>query len=177
MDACTHTHSQKKTLLFLFLIVSTYFNFSKEVQAPLSHGTYRAIYNLNIMTNIPQKEHWRWPLKTDFKLLLLREEFSWPDPRCQDHITSTLSRYSGTLSTRYMLTLMSWWHHAITWIYPLTTKVLSLSIWLISSYTNTLNDYMPDSYVLTGFSIWMHHHTIFITGISASPIDLTKHVC
>lgn len=153
MDASAHTHRVKtKTLLFLLLIVSTYFNFFKEVQPPLSHGPYWAIYNLNIMTNIPQKKDWRWPLKIDFKLLLLREE----NPHCQDLITSTR-----------VLSLMPWWHHVIKWIYPLTTKVLSLSIWLISSHTNTLNDYMPDSYLLTGFCVWRHHHTIFITRISA----------
>ena len=165
MDASAHTQSQNKDTPLLLLIVSTYFNFFKEVQPPLSHGPYWAIYNLNIMTNIPQKEDWRWPLKVDFKLLLLREEFSWPDPRCQDH-----------MSTR-VLSLMPWWHHVIKCIYPLTTKVLSLSIWLTSSHTNTLNDYMPDSYVLTGFCVWRHHHTVFITRISASPTDLTKHVC
>lgn len=168
---CIHTHSQNKDTPFLLLIVPTYFNFFKEVQPPLSHGPYWAIYNLNIMTNIPQKEHWRWPLKIDFKFLTLREEFSWPDPRCQDHVTST------RILSLCVLSLMPWWHSAIIWIYPLTTKVLSLSIWPISSYTNTLNDYMPDSYALTGFCIWMHHYTIFITRISASPIDLTKHVC
>lgn len=95
---CTHTQSQNKdTPFFLLLIVSTYFNFFKEVQPPLSHGPYWATYNLNIMTNIPQKEDWRWPLKIDFKLLLLREEFSWPDPHCQDH-----NEYQSTILNALM---------------------------------------------------------------------------